>query len=111
MHTYIYIYSTDTQTHALPALRFSMIMLCAGSNASVGFTLNLQVTPYSLTPHTHPRPHPYPSSRPKDPKLIALAKALAPANLRVGGSNADVAMYNEEFPGDLNPNANSRAIF
>ena len=48
----------------------------AWTNASYGWTLDLQ-----------------------NPKMIALAKALAPANLRVGGSNADRAEYNEEFPG------------
>jgi heparanase 1 len=48
----------------------------AWTNASYGFTLDLQ-----------------------NPRMRTLAKALAPANLRVGGSNADVAEYNEEFPG------------
>jgi heparanase 1 len=50
----------------------------AWSNASFGFTLDLQ-----------------------NPDLIALAKGLSPANLRVGGSSADVAVYNEEFSGGL----------
>jgi len=35
----------------------------------------------------------------QNPRLLALAGALAPANLRVGGSNADMAVYNEGFPG------------
>jgi hypothetical protein len=48
----------------------------AWTNASFGWTLDLQ-----------------------NARMIALAKGLAPANLRVGGSNADVAEYNEEFPG------------
>ena len=42
----------------------------AWTNASLGWTLDLQ-----------------------DPRLRALASALAPANLRVGGSSADVAQY------------------
>eukprot|EP00937_MAST-01D_sp_MAST-1D-sp2_P006417 g6417.t1 len=42
----------------------------AWTNASIGWTLDLQ-----------------------DERLIARARDLAPANLRVGGSNADVAEY------------------
>ena len=50
----------------------------AWTNASFGFTLDLQ-----------------------NPSLRTLAKALAPANLRIGGSDADSAIYNEEFPGGI----------
>lgn len=46
----------------------------AWSNASVGWTLNLQ-----------------------DNRLLTLASALAPANLRVGGSPEDTAEYSEGF--------------
>jgi heparanase 1 len=50
----------------------------AWTNASFGWTLDLQ-----------------------DARLRTLAKALAPANLRIGGSDADSAVYNEEFPGGI----------
>lgn len=50
----------------------------AWTNASFGWTLDLQ-----------------------DKRLRALAKALSPANLRIGGSDADSAVYNEEFPGGI----------
>ena len=50
----------------------------AWSDASFGWTLDLQNT-----------------------RLRTLAKALSPANLRIGGSDADSAVYNEEFPGGI----------
>ena len=57
-------------------------------NASVGWTLNLT-----------------------DARLEALAKALAPANLRVGGSFADVAEYSQRFPsGGRNCSSDSKAM-
>jgi heparanase 1 len=48
----------------------------AWTNASIGWTLDLQ-----------------------NPKLIQLARSLSPANLRIGGSSADVAEY--EFGGHV----------
>ena len=48
----------------------------AWTDASFGWTLDLQ-----------------------NPRLRALAKALSPANLRIGGSDADSAVYSEAFPG------------
>lgn len=48
----------------------------AWTNASFGWTLDLQ-----------------------DARLRLLASSLSPANLRIGGSSADKAVYNEEFPG------------
>ena len=50
----------------------------AWTDASFGWTLDLQ-----------------------NPRLRALAKALSPANLRIGGSDADAAVYNQEFPGGI----------
>ena len=50
----------------------------AWTDASLGWTLDLQ-----------------------NKKLKTLAKALSPANLRLGGSDADAAVYNEEFPGGI----------
>jgi len=50
----------------------------AWTDASLGWTLDLQ-----------------------NKKLKTLAKALSPANLRLGGSDADSAVYNEEFPGGI----------
>lgn len=48
----------------------------AWSNASIGWTLDLQ-----------------------NPRLLELAKALPPANLQIGGSNEDVAEYALKFDG------------
>ena len=60
----------------------------AWTDASIGWTLDLS-----------------------DKRLETLASALAPANLRVGGSNADVAEYSIGFPkGGRNCSAFARAM-
>lgn len=67
---------TRAPVHPRPSIFLPTHLVRCVRSASYGWTLDLQ-----------------------DERLIKLATALAPANLRVGGSNADVAVYNEEFPG------------